>query len=182
MPDTETPPDPVPALRALSDILVAHANAAVREMQTNTEYWGTDATNPAFADDAFYNGVRNALSDMDLVASFTPGFASTLSDLLGLLVAAKGEGGDLCSHSDKIYDTARELAERYPTLDLTGDSWPLAIRPRPAEPTKFGGKIYGWYRTPHSVCEWLNVGKGTWISEASIRCSYDQITVTGIVS
>jgi hypothetical protein len=141
-------------------------------MRRNSEYWGSEAT-----DEAFTAGISGGIGDEYLASSFTPGFANTLADLLDILAA--GSGKDLCSHTDTIYNTARELAERYPGLDLAG-RWPLALRPRPAEPEQFAARITGWVKSPSEDCDWVNLGNDTWASQRGGRASYADITVTGI--
>jgi hypothetical protein len=177
MTDPETKPqaDPRDALRALSDLLKSRSAAAQREMKTNREYWG-----PEPSDEAFTRGIDGAVGDEHLASSFTPGFAATLADLLDVLVEAT-PGADLCNHSFAIYNTARELAERYPGL-ATGDEWVLAVRPRPEEPKAFGAKIKGWVNRPSEDCEWVRLGNGYWAGQHGGQREYSDITVTEILS
>lgn len=171
---TESPvaTEPTQALRALIDLLRARANAARQAMRSNSTYWGPDAT-----DEAFTKGIDGAVGDEYLASSFTPGVANTLADLLDALVGA--HGGDLCSHQEKIFNTARELAERYPGLDLAGN-WPLSLQPRPDEPLEFGAMVTGWTGTPAGLTEWVSLGSGYWVSKAGKKCLWEDIVVTGI--
>lgn len=175
-PDTKPQADPRDAIRALSDLLKARSAAAVREMKSNPGYWGPEAT-----DEAFTRGIDGAIGgDEHHASSFTPGFAATLADLLDLL-AGEPDGVDLCVRADAIYNTARELAERFPGL-VTGDSWVLAVRPRPEEPKDFAARIKGWIGNPSLDCDWVNLGNGYWASQHGGKARYEEITVTEIPS
>lgn len=160
------------AIHSLTDLLRARARSAVEEMRGHPDYWGSEAT-----DEAFTRGVENAVSDMYLASSFTPGVANTLADLLDMLADAGGR--DLCNDQEKIHHIARELVVRYPGLDGVGP-WPISMRPRPDEPSEFGAKITGWVGNPDNLTEWVRMGNGDWASKTGLKRVYEDIIVTWI--
>lgn len=163
------------ALRALSDLLKARAAAAIANMADSPSYWG------GVADETFTRGVNEAVGGAagHLGASFAPGFANTLADLMEIIAEAEASALDLCTFEERIYSAARELAERFPGLALE-DGWPLAVRPRPEEPLEFGAKIVGWVTEPSTLTEWLSLGSGRWVNSNGDKVTYDAITVTEI--
>lgn len=172
MTETTVGPESVRTLHALSDLLHARADEALVEMRSNTDYWG-----PAATDEAFTKGIAGAVGHGHLAASFTPSIAHTLADLLDLLADTEGE--DMSPAQYRIYNTACDLAARYPGVDLAGD-WPLALRPRPDEPQEFGAVITAWIGTPERLGKWLSIGDRWWLNKDGLKRRYTDLVVTEI--